>query len=254
MGQMAARFVSARMDDASRSSSSRRPSFATSNCTAWERCFSPADQLSRVLAPGAQLVHAESSAGQWPTGWQLVDSGVAKGIQKLGLVSDRVGDVLSLGPLGPRLDSNCSTVKRGDRKPRAVFHLEVGYRLSRRDSFGAFALGCSPCDCRRLKSTFAKQISPFPFVDTNARLSPNEHYRDPDFNATITAMTTFRVETTANDQIHNCTLHITHVSAGSGLSERVRGAELAKLTSNASQVTIESLNTWCDVDLGASAL
>ena len=122
-------------------------------------------------------------------------------------------------------------------------------------------------------STFAKQLAPFPSVDTNAHFSPNTHFRDPSFNATITASTVFALhllsapltsnsppaqeEVTKSHPVEGnpptdsprsaagapleramqCMLHITHARTGTGLSSSLqRTLRQACQTSTAAQV------------------
>jgi len=187
----------------------------------WEACFS-ADRLPV----------RETDA------WTLVDEGGDKGVPKLGLLSSHIGDVLTLGPFGLPGGVNCS-------QSRCRFQVEVGYLLSPRVVQGAFVIGCDHCHCAREWSTFAKQLRPFPGVDTYSGLNTNPHYQDAEFNASITATTVFDMEWRGGKQ---CLLSITHAPPGAGLSAKFKRAgckaceELARKRNDSSRVRIDSLN------------
>ena len=152
---------------------------------------------------------------------------------------------------------------------------QVSYLLSPRDDFGALKFECLHCNCRREVNTFAKQLQPFPGVDTDSRLSPNSHYRHPTFNATITASTQWRVYVDlplpasvaggANLSVrgphgtrapHECFLRVTHRMAGTGLSEPMRDRSCHSTTRKPpswctprvpSRVRLDNLNIWSEV-------
>ena len=167
----------------------------------WERCYPEADTLP--VAP------TDASTG----GWRMVDDGVAKGVKKLGLRSERVGDRLVLGPFEGPGAAGCF---------RNSSIVELGYRLSRDESNGAFRISCSPhplCVCRHVKSQLQKTLLPFPVVDTNARLSQNHHYRNEEFNATITTFTSFLLTAAAEA---TCRIFVDHLPAYSGISRNAQ--------------------------------
>jgi hypothetical protein len=219
----------------------------------WEQCFG-AEELP---------VHG----GQPP--WKLTNEGGAKGVRKLGLISRRVGEVLTLGPIGEGLQhewrSRLAAAPQAARVGHLLIAIELGYLLAPRPSFGALQLSCVGCKCQRLLNALAKSITPFPGIDTNAQISTNEHYRAPEFNATITATTVFaaRLDLSTRSPMQ-CMLHIRHAPAGSGLSEKRRFAECnhANRTapayfcrpSNESRVRVDSLNAWGPTSAAGSIL
>ena len=249
MATIAARFLATRLLAANASLPKRGRDVApgaskSAPPSRWEQCFLRADKM-------LPLVQSASNRG-----WRLVDEGSsAKGVQKLGLLSQSIGDVLRLGPVGPGARVRCdSKLKATYRSTR--FMMEVGYKLSPNPDNGAFTLGCEgACSCHRLasssksSSSMAKQLGPFPSVDTNARINPYARFREPDFDATISFSTVFFLDVPAEDAKRGeCVLTITHAPAGTGLSAAARANYLLHrgAAPNRSVVRIDSLSAWCD--------
>ena len=242
----------------------------------WERCYGTADRLPRA---------AQSTSEDW----QLTDTGLAKGVRKLGLTSTHAGDILALrirlppsqhgatsdgdgsgsgsgsGSVGGRdggedakigAGEHCNaTIAKGNMHFRR-FSIELGYRLSTRLSHGAIVMTCGGCYCRRQYNLLAKELAPFPGVETNARLNSNWHYREETFDATITATTAFNAY--VPEGMRECFLNVTHEKACSALSTRAKAdcrATRANMTDpavNLSVVTIDTLSVWCDPGDGAN--
>jgi hypothetical protein len=239
----------------SAAATSNAPSAATSAATSdatsvafWETCY----------GAGALPVHA----GTPP--WTLTDEGGDKGVRKLGLVSRHLGDALVLGPIGNELQQAwlrralaSPTTLAAAPKPPVIF-IELAYLLAQREAFGALELSCVGCRCKRLYGTFASRLTPFPALDTNANISPNEHYRDRAFNATITATTVFGAALDLPPRNSTrapwpCLLRIVHAAAGSGLSREHRSVACKSNSSaapyycthrNESRVRVDGLNAW----------
>ena len=232
----------------------------------WERCFNSADQMIPLIQ---HEDGAAASEGRLPSGWRLVDAGVAKGVRKLGLTSSRVGNRLnltvSLGPSPNSSGGRCSMLNSIYRHARLVnasearanpsqrrylrYAIDLGYRLSRNEAFGSIRLYCAPstCTCVAIPSLLTKQLNPFPAIETNARLNSNWHYRDEKFDATITATTIFHAYVPEGGQ--SCTLSITHEPACFALSPKVRHDCLAQRNASGasadSVVTIDSVSAVC---------
>ena len=243
IGSAVAAFVTSRLKagaNASRAAAAPLPTDgATPMASSWERCFPTADKLPWANTGGG--------------GWRLVDDGLAKGVPKIALLSERINDTMRITwPTPPRGTPNCSVPK-----PKAMgsgsFHhvsVELSYKLARRESYGAFQLTCSGCLCKSLHSTFSKRLSPFPIVDTNADFSHNEHYRQGlDAKAIISATTIFTAYLEQDDK-PNCTLNVKHLLTGAGLSKSLR-LEQANASARAyarwgSSVRIDGMSVWCE--------
>jgi hypothetical protein len=209
IGRAAAHFVGSRLRRATDASGAdgvvgADKAEGASSDSGWERCFLQASELWDHLAPDA------ASRG----GWRLVDDGGEKGIRKLGLLSEEIGNRMRLAPIGPQESDRCTG---------GHFLVEVGYRLSRNESHGAFSIACAPptCHCTRIRSVFAHQLAPFPRVNTNARLSANPDYRDPSFSATVTASTMF---VASAERGTRCEVHVAHVE---GACVRIDGLSMS---------------------------
>ena len=236
----------------------------------WERCYQRADQLQKL-----QLAAGSGNNGD---GWWLMDDGLAKGVPKLSLRSERVGDRLRLGwPIewlvnrvrnhqpdirtSDSLDDHVTGQQHAESPPcrpsgkgNAVrLVMEVGYRLSRDSAFGALKLEClDACRCFRLPSVLATKLAPFPMIDTNADLSTNEHVRNVStYDATMTATTTFLADVSPSANGANCTLQVTHVPAGAGLSRSLLQrwqSQGTVLNHSMSIVRMDSWSMWCERD------
>ena len=173
-----------------------------------ERCYASADALPR-LAPSPN--------------WPVVDEGGASDVPKLGLLSTKMNDVLSLGPIELG-DASCMTVALG--------YFASSLRTQGREQ-GMLKIRCDgACRCVKIKGSLAPIISPFPFVDTDLRTAPEYQYRhggqgEGSINMSVTALTFFHVNRSAASA-DKCNLRLTHL--------RGRGA-----TSNRSRVRVDSL-------------
>ena len=138
-----------------------------------EFCFSSADEIP-VLPPATT------------SSWAVVDEGGGKGVRKLGWVSTRIGDELTIGPV-PNDESEQTDVKC------ATTRIDLGYLMSaRRDHQGAFDIACEGCDCASIASGGAKYQ--FPRVETDPRRSnAQEAAAVVGMNATVTVATSFDV-------------------------------------------------------------
>ena len=116
-----------------------------------EWCFTSANEL-----PVLGSLAAATSIGMDSSGFTLVDEGAAKRVQKLGLLSRKVGDVLRLG-LPPSVHCGFFTVRLG--------HLQ-----SWRPAQGAYRVRCGPgCVCSHEPGRWNDQAFPFPNVQTSTR-------------------------------------------------------------------------------------
>ena len=199
--------------------------------------------------------------------WELIDEGGDKGVKKAGYVSRAVGDSMLVGPFGMDLQRQeqeaaaklAGTKRARPRGWRPTMSMEVSYLLAPRDDFGAFVITCENCTCKREYNTFAKQLHPFPGVDTDSRLNPNPHYRAENFNSTVTATTEFKAwldlpTPSVGESPLGCFLRITHVGAGSGLSSTLRRAICSRDSNKTlpdwcsgrypSRVRIDYINAW----------
>ena len=137
-----------------------------------EFCFSSADEIP-VLPPAATST------------WAIVDEGGEKGVRKLGWVSTRIGDELTIGPI-PKDDSEDDDTKC------APTRIELGYLMSAsRDHQGAIDIACDGCDCASIAAPFAN-LYPFPRLHTDARRSnAQEAASVVGMNASVTVATSF---------------------------------------------------------------
>ena len=159
----------------------------------WESCYASADLLP---------VHAAQTSG-----WTLVDdvAGSAKGasVRKLGLVSHRAGDKLTLGPLAGPPGAACATLEA-----------ELGYlsRPSREGgpAQGAIVISCAGCKCQHATHSSWQQKMPFPTVQTDAYRAADSMLRN---NISVTATTAFVMAWSRDVPCH---VHVTHASPSSG--------------------------------------
>lgn len=160
----------------------------------WELCYPSADLLP---------VHAAQTSG-----WQLVDdaAGSAKGasVRKLGLVSHRAGDQLTLGPLAGPPGAACATLEA-----------ELGYlsRPSRegRPAQGAIVISCEGCKCQHATHSSWKQKMPFPTVQTDAYRAADSMLRN---NISVTATTNFVMAWSRDVPCHVRVTHAPPSSSG----------------------------------------
>jgi hypothetical protein len=159
----------------------------------WESCYTSADLLP---------VDAAKTAG-----WQLLDdaAGSAKGasVRKLGLVSHRAGDKLTLGPLAGPPGAACATLEA-----------ELGYlsRPSREGgpAQGAIVIECEGCSCRHTTHPSWMKVQPFPTVQTDAYRAADNMLRN---NISVTATTTFLMSWSRDVP---CRVRVTHAPGGGG--------------------------------------
>ena len=171
-----------RAQDAPVNASAASPHAFSASCPAtgmeaslWQReemCYDRADRLP--FRPSQSV------------GWALIDEGGMKKVAKLGLVSMRVGDSLSLGPLPPLFAETSSSCE--------VKLVELGFLRSSRPGMGAISISCGPgCECTKQVAPFTDTLYPFPHVETDAALAP-----DPRFHGLLGAGRNVSVtETTA---------------------------------------------------------
>lgn len=107
-----------------------------------EVCYTAADQLP--------VLRAQSK------GWQLIDEGKSKGIPKLFLLSERVGDQLVLGPILPGASGKADVY--------------LGHMRSWKPEQGAFNLTCTGCACSPFWNDYAGYT--FPVVQTSSMRTP----------------------------------------------------------------------------------
>ena len=202
-----------------------------------EVCLNTADQLP--------VVHTKGN-------WTLADEGAKdKGVQKLGWVSRKAGDIIEFGvppSLQPDTSVWCSTVR-------------FGYLLSSYKGQGTLIIECiGSCGCsiqtgrRKASKHTAELLSPFPRVPTGCS---HELQCPPDRNISVTAVTEFTMlhrsanrtadsfpSTTASSHKPSCRLRVRH---GPGLTKT------HKVISGPSKVRVDTLS-WhpqsCDLWAG----
>ena len=161
-----------------------------------EVCYPRADQLP---------AHWDRNGSTWA----LVDEGRAKGVKKLGLLSERVGDVIELVlPTQP-----CG------------MEVTLGFLASGRPGQGWLEISCGRCACVSKTGRATLGTSPFPLVPTGYRADQIQALG----NASVTATTAFLAAQERRDM--GCVVRITHRSG-----RRSRGA-----TAVYSRVRIDSL-------------
>ena len=177
-----------------------------------ERCFPVADKLPVKATNGT---------------WTLVDDGIRKGVQKLGLLSKQLGDYLELEPWPT---AGCF-----------VMAVQLGYLVSAtRPGMGGFRITCPNCACVAKRSPFP-QLHPFPEVQTNAQYNEEESYYSS--NMTVTALTEFLIFP-ERTQLGPCRVGITHIRASSYKVRRLYHREVPRLPPpQDSQIRIDSLTT-----------
>ena len=171
----------------------------------WERCLTSATQLP---------VNASD-------GWQLLDGGRAKGVAKWGLVSERKGDALVLGPL-PSPEAPIGAAQC------VQLSVCVGYLLSAYGSppNGAFDVSCDGCTCAPVMDKMGFGLNPFPHIDTATERSTSRSHRRA--NVSITEATCFHALRTAGQP---CMLRIGNVGVpGAGGATSLSRVELDSLT------------------------
>ncbi len=228
LGHVVARFVAARLSTTARTDRTQdRTGERQPPPPSWRQPSPPPSaaveqqHAAKLEAAGAAVQEVCYSSGELPLanaslrasiGWALVDDGRRKGVPKLGLASERVGDTLSIGPL-PRFGA----------RPCGVTMVKLGYLLSHSNVggyYGAIELACrGGCHCAKVSSPFQARISPFPIVQTDAA----SHY-DPlvrNSSPSVTLTTSFWAAWSAE---RPCMLHANHrqVNYPQGGSPRVR--------------------------------
>jgi len=175
----------------------------------WERCFADSLHMPVLGSPGR---------------WRVVDEG-RSGVPKPTLLSHGADDAISVGPLNA--NASCGGA-------RDVFNVDLGYRTSKSWEYGAIMLACAPvpgstpggsCTCSAHRHYWSRQLTPFPLVQTNARLSADSHFRSASFNFTVTAYTSFSM--VASPPGTRCALNIRHVASATGNASVVRIDSLA---------------------------
>ena len=158
LGQAMARLIAKRVRDASCETSSHhvRNMERDSPLRHRENAYHPVQNSSGADEREWCFASAEALPVLSLHNFSLVDEGGAKRVEKLGLISRRIGDRLRLG-LPP-------TVSCG------FFHVRLGYLQSWRPTQGAFTLRCSGgCRCAHVPGVWATQSFPFPLVQTSTR-------------------------------------------------------------------------------------
>mmetsp|Transcript_9433 Transcript_9433/g.18466 ORF Transcript_9433/g.18466 Transcript_9433/m.18466 type:complete len:451 (+) Transcript_9433:406-1758(+) len=135
--------------------------------------------------------------------WRLVDDGASKGVEKLGYLSTKLNDMLSL---------DLTRDLPGSLRPSCgLLVISLDYLLSTTiPTQGAMRLTCTGCECSELSSYWAITVNPFPLVETNGNFAYRSEHRGS--NVSITAQTSFialRSNATA------CYLNIRHVPSAS---------------------------------------
>lgn len=174
---------------------------ATAAAAAQEVCYS-----------GDQLPLTNASHLRPLTGWSLViDETGSTEMSKLGMSSDRVGDMLTLGPL-PRFGA----------RPCGLIMVKLGYLLAHSADryFGAIELACrGGCHCVKVSSSIQTRFSPFPIVQTDASTHYDPNVRN--MSPSVTLTTSFWAAWTTE---RPCLLHANHrqINYPQGGSPRVR--------------------------------
>jgi hypothetical protein len=189
-----------------------------------EICYTRADALPVERTPGSAP-------------WMLVDEGKAKGVPKLGLVSNRVGETLSLRvPVVPSSNASCS----------AGIVITLGYLVSSHPSMGSLHVSCEACACQGLngrRSGIGTQF-PFPLMATSTwQLDAEAKNGFKLGNASVTATTSFLAAALSRDKA--CIVQVTHQhSSSTGGSSRCRGREeeCRDRQRTPSRVRIDSMN------------
>ena len=135
-------------------------------------------------------------------GWRLVDEGGEKLVQKLGLLSTRVNQTLTINA-----SAILGRITCGFLMARLTFL--VGWA----PHHGAFSIGCAgSCVCRPIRGIWASGSDPYPVVNTHR----------PDVGATVTASTRFIVEIGSKtaSEMSECLIHIQHISSSQRSAHR----------------------------------
>lgn len=109
-----------------------------------------------TAAPGSSQHARGAAVSDEEGGWRLVDEGGAKGVRKMGLLSERVGSAIRLGPLLPHVRCGMLTA-------------QLGFLQSWRATQGAFHIQCTGCRCHAIPGFWSAPINPFPIVQTSTR-------------------------------------------------------------------------------------
>ena len=168
-----------------------------------EQCFNQANEIPLHRANGT---------------WQLVDEGGAKGVQKLGWLSSKIGESIEFA--APHL----SCRRNSPRRTSTCLTVRLGYLLSTREGQGTMRVSClgGGCACSNLNPTKAKygrSLAPYPFIPTDARVAGET---DRDFaglnlstfgkSISVTATTEFTLkrESGAPADGDPCLIRVTH--------------------------------------------
>ena len=168
------------------------------------------DRIKEICYTRADRIPIHPTTETSSTDWKLVDEGATTGTEgtvKLGWVSRRIGDHLDVGPL-----------------PWGAWRARVGYLVSTHAGMGAIGLSClgSACYCERIDFFAAKNVLPFPVVQTDAWLTRDIFAYDlSEGNLSVTVTTKFavrwRTTWTTKPPVQNsssgCFLRLTHLES-----------------------------------------
>lgn len=196
-----------------------------------EACYERADRLPHDVRASA--------------GWSLVDEGGAKRVEKMGLASTRVGDLLRLGPLPP---------PRSHAHGCSLLSAELGYLASTRAGMGAIVLNCTAgCGCSRVVAPFSERLYPFPRVETAAALASGAApLIDVPGNYSVTATTSFLMRHDGATGAGPCELTVRHAAAAGALATAESRVRVDSLTLR-SLTTVEVVHAFWRVQHGPAS-
>jgi hypothetical protein len=142
-------------------------------------------------------------------GWSFVDLGKRKGVAKLGWESYKVGQTLTMGPLFNTSRRECGMLK-----------MALGYHSSWDHELGALHISCGDgCTCILDQRLFAKVLTPFPRVETDAALAPDKSLRR---NFSVTVPLPFFAFRNSSAPCTVSVKHLTRRESKRGAESRVR--------------------------------
>jgi len=216
LGGLVARYVAKSLLLAAEGSDPHGELTQSSGSAGWSAGSAGSGSAGSAANASAKLELCYQSANNLPVAskhsrgdWRLVDEGAAKGVSKLGLLSTRLDDVLSLDiskDLPDHIRSICGLLR-----------VKLNYLLSTTiPTQGSIYIFCQGCTCAQPAQPYAHGLYPFPWVETNANFANDAQFRNS--NLSVSSQTAFLVLHTHKP----CYVNLRHVASKSTQAENRR--------------------------------